>query len=185
MTLEETLAEACRLLTRGVADRRHPFHTPTLATRGLDGAPAVRTLVLRGHDPAARTLRLHSDRRSAKIAELRAEPCCALHCYDSGAAIQLRLTGRATLHGDDGVADAAWGASRPFSRMCYAADPAPGTPVAGPIAAPTDAAAGRPHFIVILLRYDRLEWLHLAAAGHRRARFGWRDGQPAASWLAP
>lgn len=185
-TLDECLAEAFRRLARGVADRRAPFHTPTLATIGADGAPEARTLVLRGFEPGSRTLRLHTDARSGKVAELAREPRCALHFYDPGAKLQLRLAGRAAVHGDDAVAEAAWGASREFSRMCYAIAPAPGTPVAEPPPAPRDAEAGRGVFRVILLRFDRLEWLELAAEGHRRARFAWtRDGAPDAAWLVP
>lgn len=184
--LDATLAEALRLIARGAADRRHPFHTPTLATLALDGAPAARTVVLRGFDAASRQLRIHTDRRAAKVAELVAEPRAALHLYDPGAAVQLRLTATASLHCDDAVADAAWAESRDFSRMCYAIDPAPGTPCAAPPPAPTDGEAGRRHFCAVLLRIERLEWLHLAAAGHRRARFAWqgRDA-PQSSWLVP
>ncbi|WP_270938413.1 pyridoxamine 5'-phosphate oxidase family protein [Falsiroseomonas oryzae] len=185
-TLQECLAEAFRHLARGVADRRHPFHTPTLATVAPDGAPEARTLVLRGFEAATRTIRLHTDARSGKVASLLREPRCALHLYDPGAKVQLRLSGRAALHGGDAVAAAAWQASRDFSRMCYAIEPAPGTPVAAPPPAPRDAAAGEAQFRVLLLRFDRLDWLELAAAGHLRARFDWHgDGAPDASWLVP
>lgn len=185
--LREALTEALRLLARGVADRRHAFHTPTLATLGPDGAPRARTLVLRGCDAAAQTLRLHTDRRAGKWAELRAEPRCALHLYDSGAAIQLRLSGRASLHEGDAVAEAAWAATRPFSRLIYAADPAPGSPVAAPPPAAREEGGARENFAVIAFRWHALEWLWLAAEGHRRARFAWPDGaaEPEATWLAP
>ncbi len=197
--LREALAEACRLLARGVADRRHAFHTPTLATLGLDGAPRARTLVLRGCEAATRTLRLHTDRRAGKWAELEAEPRCALHLYDAGAAIQVRLLGRASLHAGDGVADAAWEATRPFSRLIYAVQPAPGSPTAAPPPAPTpaptpasqDGTGAREHFAAILFRWHRLEWLWLAAEGHRRARFTWDEhaaeaaDTAEATWLVP
>ncbi|MDO9498548.1 pyridoxamine 5'-phosphate oxidase family protein [Falsiroseomonas sp.] len=184
--LDATLAEAFRLIARGVADRRHPFHTPTLATLAADGAPSARTVVLRGFDAATRQLRIHTDRRAAKVAELNAQPRASLHMYDHGAAVQLRLSCLATLHADDAVAQSGWAASRDFSRMCYAIQPAPGTPCAEPPPAPADAEAGRPNFCVVLLRIDRLEWLHLAAAGHRRAHFAWSGpGGPEAGWLVP
>lgn len=185
-TLEDCREEAFRRLARGVADRRSAFHTPTLATIGADGAPEARTLVLRGFDAATRTLRLHTDARSGKVADLAADPRCALHLYDPGAKLQLRIAGRAAVHGGDAVAEAAWAGSREFSRMCYAIEPAPGTPVAEPPAAPRDAEAGQAVFRVILLRFDRLEWLELAAAGHRRARFAWDDaGALTSTWLVP
>ena len=75
--LDDVLAESFRLLARGVADRRSPFHTPTLASLNADGAPSLRTVVLRGFDPARRELRVHTDARSAKLAELAAEPRAA------------------------------------------------------------------------------------------------------------
>jgi hypothetical protein len=185
-TLEDCLQEAFRRLARGVADRRSAFHTPTLATIGTDGAPEARTVVLRGFDAATRTIRLHTDARSGKVAELARDPRCTLHLYDAGAKLQLRLGGRGTLHGDDAVAERAWADSRDSSRMVYAVEPGPGTPIAEPLAAPRDAAAGRGAFRVILLRFDRLEWLELAATGHRRAGFTWpAEAAPAMTWLVP
>jgi hypothetical protein len=184
-TLPEVLAEAFRLLARGAADRRSHFHTPALATVGADGAPSLRTLVLRGFDPAARTLRLHSDRRSGKWAELAADPRAALLGYDPGARIQLRLAGRVTLHAADDLSAAAWAASRPASRFIYAVEPGPGTPVPDPPPAPREEGAGEARFGVILLRFDRLEWLHLHHAGHRRAAFAWGPDGLRETWLVP
>jgi hypothetical protein len=185
-TLEDTLAQAFALLSRGVADRRHGFHTPVLATIGAGGAPEARVLVLRGFHAAGRRLRLHTDARAAKVAALEAEPRAALLFYDPGAQLQLRVAGHATLHRDDAVADDAWTGSREFSRMCYAIDPAPGTAVTAPPAAPLDSGAGRPHFCVVMLQIHRLESLHLAASGHRRAGFDWdATGVLAATWLVP
>lgn len=183
--LGEIRAAAFALLARGVADRRSPLHTPTLASIGLDGAPRARTLVLRGFDAGTRTLRLHSDRRSDKFAELARDPRGTLHGYDAAARIQLRLEGTATLHTEDAVAEAGWQDSRSFSRMCYAIEPAPGSAIATPPPEPRDDMSGRINFAVILLRVQRLEWLWLAAGGHRRARLDWSDGEECATWLVP
>lgn len=178
-------AEAFALLARGVADRRSPFHTPTLASIGLDGAPRARTLVLRGFDAPSRTLRLHSDARSDKRAEFARDPRACLHLYDAGHQVQIRLEGQMALHQDDAVADAAWAASRPFSQLCYGIEPAPGTPMAAPPLAPTEPAEGRAHFMALRLTFTRLEWLWLAAFGHRRARFTWSPAGEEATWLVP
>ncbi len=186
--LDATLAEALRLLARGVADRRHAFHTPSLASIGQDGAPQARTVVLRGFDAATRRLRFHTDARSAKVAEFVADPRAALHLYDASAQIQLRLAGSISLHAEDSVAEIAWASSRPMSRMIYAlpSGAGPGTPLDAPQPAPKDPEAGRPHFRVLVLSMARLEWLWLAAAGHQRACYDWDEtGASRACWLVP
>jgi pyridoxamine 5'-phosphate oxidase len=189
--LDETLAEAWRLIARGVADRRSPFHHPVVATTGLDGSPQARTVILRGCDVASRVLRFHTDARSEKAREIAADPRTAMHFYDPGAKIQLRLSGRATMHRTDAAADAAWAGSRVFSRQCYGIEPGPGVAIdagAGftlPESTEQATQPGRAHFTAVTLAVSQLEWLYLAAAGHRRARFGWADGTPQSAWLAP
>jgi pyridoxamine 5'-phosphate oxidase len=187
--LAGSLAEAWALLVRGAADRRHPFHTPQVATIGEDGAPALRTVVLRGVEPSARRLRFHTDARSRKVRELAADPRVALHAYHPAAKIQLRLSGTATLHRDDAVADAAWAATRPFSRTCYRLAAAPGTAADDPHAALAEAGdgpeAGREAFVAVTVTVERMEFLFLAAAGHRRALFEWQGEALAARWLVP
>lgn len=187
--LAGSLAEAWALLVRGAADRRHPFHTPQVATIGEDGAPSVRTVVLRGAEPGSRTLRFHTDARSRKARELAAEPRIALHAYHPGAKIQLRLSGLATLHRDDAVAAASWAATRPFSRACYRVAASPGTAAGDPYAALAEAGdgpeAGREAFVAVTVSVTRIEFLFLAAAGHRRALFDWSGGALASRWLVP
>lgn len=181
--LAATQAHAFALLARGVADRRSAFHTPTLATIGADGTPRLRTLVLRGFDAATNSLRLHTDARAAKAADIKADPRAAMHVYDPAAQIQLRLSGTAVLHHDDAVSAAGWAASREFSRMCYAIETAPGSIATEPPVAPRDALAGQPNFAVILFRFTVMEWLWLDAGGHRRACFDVATG--GAHWLVP
>lgn len=177
--------EAFRLLARGVADRRSACHTPCLATIGLDGAPRLRSVVLRGFAAADRRLRLHTDIRSAKCQEIRANPRAAVHVYDPGGQFQLRLAGLARLHHGDAEAAAAWAGSASHSRACYAILPGPGTPVPLPPAAPPADDSGAPHFAVIGFTFESLEWLWLNRAGHRRARFVWEGADGHAEWLVP
>ncbi|MBR0679204.1 pyridoxamine 5'-phosphate oxidase [Roseomonas eburnea] len=184
--VEDALADAFARLSRGAADSGSPFHTPALATLGLDGAPNLRTVVLRAVDPVARRLRIHTDRRSAKAAEILRDGRAMLHGYDPSALVQIRLSGHATLHLEDDIAEAAWADSRETSRMLYAAGHAPGTPLPAPPQAPSDAEAGRANFAAVTLRIETLDWLLLAPAGHCRARFAWgTDGALAAGWIAP
>jgi pyridoxine/pyridoxamine 5'-phosphate oxidase len=184
--LSASLKEAFRLLANAVPDRRSPLHTPTLASLDDAGAPSLRTVVLRGFDVDARSLRFHTDRRSDKARGIARDPRVMMHFYDAALHVQMRVAGQAVLHLDDAVADTAWAASRSSSRMCYAAPDAPSAIVAAPPAAPQDSDIGRPHFAAVVIGFHRLEWLWLAAAGHQRARFIWDEaGKLTADWIAP
>jgi hypothetical protein len=125
-TLDGVLADSLACLARGAADPGSAWRNPTLLTIGADGTPQARTVVLRGFDPALRRLEIHTDTRSAKHAELLANATCGLHGWDHVAGIQLRLTGRASLHAGDPVADAAWAGLRPRTRQTYRVRPGPG-----------------------------------------------------------
>lgn len=105
-TLDDVLADVFRRLSRGVADRRSAFRSPALATVGPDGRPQVRTVVLRGFDAAARLATVHSDLRAAKIEALRADPAAALHVWDDGAQVQVRIDGTAAISASDELARA-------------------------------------------------------------------------------
>jgi pyridoxamine 5'-phosphate oxidase len=185
-TPEGALAMALAALAAAPADRASPLRTPTLATRGLDGAPMLRTVVLRGVTAASRLLHIHTDRRSAKAAEIAADPRVSLHGYDPAAQMQLRLSGHATLHAGDAIADAAWAACPEATRRSFAAAAMPGSALPAPAPMPGDGAAGRANFAALLLRFDRLDWLLLDPAGHARACFDWmEDGAMTATWIAP
>jgi pyridoxamine 5'-phosphate oxidase len=177
--------EAWRRFARGVPDRRSPFHTPTLVTIASDGAPQARTLVLRKVDIAGRSLRFHTDARSAKTGALRRDPRVAIHGYDPGSKFQLRFGGTAILHPPfSPVAQEAFARSQEKSRLCYMQAEAPGAPVADPemIAAGAEAEA---NFSVIEVAVYAMEVLYLHQIGHRRARYDWDKGALRAVWLAP
>lgn len=187
--LDKTLDQAWQLLGRGVADRKSPFHQAQVATVAADGGPAVRTVVLRGADRARGTVRFHTDRRSRKYGELRANPAVAMHLYDHGKKIQLRLRGTALLHAGDGFAESLWRGMRDMSKACYRQPEPPGARVreaaAVDAAEPLADAEGLRNFVAVEVRLSTMEWLYLAARGHRRALFDLAVSPPAATWLAP
>ncbi|MGP9821767.1 pyridoxamine 5'-phosphate oxidase family protein [Salinarimonas sp. NSM] len=189
--LDEMRAHAWRQLARGVKDRRSPFHTPTVATIGLDGRPRLRTVVLRAADASAGRLRFHTDTRAEKVAELRRDARIALHAYDPAGKLQVRVEGTAVPHTDDGFAEEAWRASRPASRACYATEPAPGSALAAPdgfrLPESEEAIlAGRGRFCAVEIVAEAMETLWLAHAGHRRALFSpGPGGSVEGTWLVP
>ena len=172
--LELTLAECWRLLQEGAASRHSVFHVPTVATLDERGLPELRTMVLRAAEPERQLLRFHTDRRSAKIAQVASCPSGAIHIYDKPTGIQLRLAASLSIEMEGDEVEAAWAASRSFSRICYRVTEAPGREVEHPEAVAFDHGAadgGRSRFCILLARIHRIEWLHLAHAGHRRAVF--------------
>lgn len=189
--LDAIPALAWRLLARGVRDRRLALHVPAIATIGLDGRPRLRHVVLRAAEAATRRLRFHTDRRSDKVAELARDPRLAIVAYDPGLKVQMRLEGVAHVHHGDAEARAAWDLSKRMSRVCYGVAPASGAaiPAGDAYRLPEDdasIAAGFDSFCAVWCAIDRMEWLSLAFAGHRRARVTWdAAGGPSATWLAP
>lgn len=183
-TIQAALASAWALLVRAAADPRHPCRIVQLATTGRDGAPHLRNVILRGVDPGARVLRLHTDRRSAKITEIAAEPRVALLAWEPRARVQLRLAGRVAVLADGPVWQAAWDAMPIGSRLDYAQTDPPGTPAAAPPGEPSHPEPER-NFAVILVTIDRLDWLRLARETHRRAGFTWDGDMVRGTWLVP
>jgi pyridoxamine 5'-phosphate oxidase len=188
--LDLTLAEAWGLIGRGVADRKCAFHTPAVATAGLDGRPRLRTVVLRGADGTGRWVQFHTDRRSAKYGELGRDPRLSMLFYDAGWKVQIRLEGTANLLDGDAAGADAWAKTRAMSRICYAQAAAPGSPVADPAAATiasTDGDSfGIENFIAVRIAVHSLDWLYLAHAGHRRALFTFNGpALRSQTWLAP
>lgn len=182
--------EAFRLLSRGVVDRRSAFHTPGLVTLGQDGFPEARTVVLRGFDPDAGSVTIHTDRRSRKIPEVIANRRVSLLFYDARLKIQVRLKGEAVVHMGDEAARQSWERTPAASRTCYLTARAPGTASAVPLSGLEDSSGsesqGFDNFAVVTVTISSLEWLYLSANGHRRARLSWNGGElEQASWLVP
>ncbi len=186
--LDAVLAMAWECLARGAADRRSGFHTANVATIRADGWPTVRTVVLRRFNRDRRILAFHTDVRTRKFDEIARDPRLTLHFYDPQQKIQMRLDCMAELHAADEITREAWQRSRPMSRACYAQMSHPGASLenGGDAAlSALDEAAAYANFAVVFARIEALDWLYLAAAGHRRAAFDWRGPEMTQTWLAP
>ena len=178
------------LMTKAVRLRTAPMHTPVVSTIGSDGRPRARVVVLRAFDREQQQLRFHTDIRSDKFHELDRDPRIALSFYDAQEKIQLRIEGRATLHQNDAVADNAWSASQPMSKLCYAVEPGPGREISArdDFALPRDRSEsemGRAHFAAVIVTIEEVDWLWLGAAGNRRASYQFARDKIAARWMVP
>ena len=185
--LDDLRSAALGMLEEGAADASSAWRTMTLGSIGLDGAPHMRTVVLRGFDREAMEAEIHTDLRSAKMRQLRADPRAALHGWDAARSVQLRIAGSVTVHCGDQIEAIAWAGLHGGSRRTYRADPGPGAVIgapgeAGPHLGEDDARA---NFVVLRLAVTQLERLDIAKSGHRRALFRWSEAGVEGMWLAP
>jgi hypothetical protein len=194
LQLDRVVYDAWAELAHAVVKRQHAFHTPTFVSLDLDGAPVARTVVMRAVSTERAEIRCHTDRRSPKIREITRDPRVSWHFYAPELKLQLRLKARATAHFDDQVADDAWAKSSLSSRRCYLAPNAPGAiceqpspnlpeHLLGRIPTLEESLSGRAHFAAVTTIVDEIDWLWLAADGHRRARFTRVDTEWRGSWI--
>jgi len=195
--LQGILRSSWNELGRGAVDRRHGFHVPAIATLGLDGAPQARTVVLRRVNSETGEICCHTDLRSGKVGEIRANPRIAWHFYDEGRRLQLRIAALAEILHEGPRVDDAWARSAVTSRRCYLAPRAPGAvcdapspnlPEAVRDRRPTEEETqpGRANFALVVTRATAIDWLYLASEGHQRARFALgADGSWQGAWIEP
>ncbi|MAW86295.1 MAG: hypothetical protein CMJ42_07185 [Phyllobacteriaceae bacterium] len=164
-----------------------------VATIGLDGAPRLRTVMLRSVEADGWHITFHTDATSSKATELAADPRLEIHVWRQDLQLMLRLRGRASLiRPPDPLALAAWRQLAEHSRHVYRLTAPQGQPIgqAGAYGRhePPPEAAGDPglaRFTVVSVRLDEIEGVSLEPAGHRRAI--WQApgiGRPD-RWLVP
>ena len=191
------LERSWRLLEDAIDDPSSPVRTPVLISVSSDGLAQGRTVVLRGINRQQRQLQIYTDVRSAKVAQLRTQPTCALVAYQPNPMMQLRLGVDATVNYNNAITYEAWAVMPGPNRCNYLTDPDPGSisvqatdgrPVINAESMPTHAEneIAYSHFAVIVFTINQLEWLYLPRRGHRRARFIW-DGPDLvqSDWLIP
>jgi pyridoxamine 5'-phosphate oxidase len=160
-----------------------PWRLPVLATIGPEG-PDARVVVLRDVLNEGRELVAFSDRRAPKIAQIHQHPRIALVFYDAEGPIQLRILGEANVQ--EGSDRERWAGLSDAQRQNYRSLATPGTPVDSPSDGwTTTDRSGLEEFAVIRITVETLDWLWLARAGHRRAKFTWKAGSWSGRWVVP
>jgi pyridoxamine 5'-phosphate oxidase len=190
IALSDILAATWATLGHGVASRNSGFHHASLANVDRANKPRSRTVIVREINSAAKTVRFHTDIRSAKWGEFAVNPKASVLFYDPAEKLQIRVDGDVTLHHQDAVSDQAWSTSQRMSQLTYGINPGPGTPISDhnafglpPLDNDEAIAAGRANFGVILLHISTLEYLSLKVRGNRRALFDFT--KDTAQWLTP
>lgn len=195
-TLEGALELSWKLLRDGVRNFRNPFHRPILVTIDSDKKPQGRVVILREFSEKDRTLICHCDVRSPKIAQIQDNPNVSWLFYDPEKWLQLRLSGKASVHADDGVAESQWERVLLPQRINYCAEGPPGSLISKPTSGLPDllqdkasillhGTAARKNFAAIVCQFDEMDWLLLKLTGHMRAKFYWNNSRLEASWVIP
>lgn len=195
-TLDLVWKSILNMISEGVTNRKHPFHTPAVSSV-TGNRPEIRTVVLRAFDPGRLQIMIHSDYRTGKVSQLIENPDTSVLFYDSFAAVQLRLRGKSFVHYRDELALMRWQVSKPASRRCYLTTVVPGEaiPVPDSTIPPEyknttpdliESDPGFENFCVIRTEVSDIDWLFLHKTGNLRALFKVEAGKLInSSWLAP
>ena len=181
------------MLDDAVTNRGSQFRIPTFIC-GDQSSFDGRIVVLRKSDQQNSLVQFHSDIRSDKIQKLKKNPNAAMLFYDKEEKIQVRLKVKCTVNHNNDVTKESWSKTQHISRKCYLVDNGPGTesdiPTSG-LKPELDnfeftmeqSEEGYKNFTVIQCKVKSIEWLYLAAKGHRRARFDIETNKD--TWLVP
>ena len=167
------------LLTDAVKNRNSEFRTPVFIcgdNKDLDG----RVVVLRKADPNNNFIQFHSDIRSSKISKIKKNPSCSILFYGKEEKIQLRLKIDCEINYKNQITKESWEKTGHVSRKCYLVTNSPGTTSQKPTSGlngkfndfnftKEESEQGYKNFCVIRCKIRSIEWLYLAAKGHRRA----------------
>ena len=181
------------MLNDAVTNRASQFRIPTFICgdqSDFDG----RIVVLRKSNQKDNIVQFHSDIRSDKIEKLKRNPKAAMLFYDKEEKIQVRLKVECLVNHNNEITKESWSKTQHISRKCYLVDNGPGseskTPTSG-LKPELDnfeftmeqSEEGYKNFTVIQCKIKSIEWLYLAAKGHRRARFDLEKKKD--TWLVP
>ena len=181
------------MLDDAITNRSSQFRIPVFVCgdqKDFDG----RIVVLRKSDHQNNLLQFHSDIRSDKILKLKNNKNASMLFYDKEEKIQVRLKVECTINHDNEITKESWSKTGHISRKCYLVDNGPGTKSPSPTSGlkpeldnfeftMEQSEEGYKNFTVIQCKIKSMEWLYLAAKGHRRARFEIDSNKE--YWLVP
>ena len=181
------------MLDDAVTNRSSQFRIPVFVCgdqKDFDG----RIVVLRKSDQSNNLLQFHSDIRSEKIPKLKNNKNASMLFYDKEEKIQVRLKVECTINHNNEITKESWSKTGHISRKCYLVNNGPGTESPTPTSGlkpefdnyeftMEQSEEGYKNFTVIQCKIKSIEWLYLAAKGHRRARLDVESKKD--TWLVP
>ena len=181
------------MLDDAITNRSSQFRIPTFICgdqSNFDG----RIVVLRKTDQKNKIVQFHSDIRSDKIEKLKKNSRASMLFYDKEEKIQVRFKVECVVNHNNEVTKDSWSKTQHISRKCYLVDNGPGTESDTPTSGlkpeldnfeftMEQSEEGYKNFTVIQCKVKSIEWLYLAAKGHRRAKFDLETNKD--TWLIP
>ena len=182
------------MLEAAVTNRGSPFRIPVFMCSHKDDIEG-RIVVLRKSDRENNLLQFHTDLRSPKVDILKNNNKASLLFYDKEEKIQLRVKVECEVNYKNDITKESWEKTGHISRKCYLVTSGPGTKSDKPTSGlnnkfenfdftKEESEAGYKNFCVIKCKIKSIEWLYLAAKGHRRALID-LNGSKNFTWLVP
>lgn len=182
------------MLSEAITNRNSSFRVPVFicgSQSNFDG----RVVVLRKADKINQIVQFHTDIRSDKIKNLKNNKNAAMIFYDKVEKIQIRVKVNCIINHNNKVTKESWLQTQHISRKCYLVSNGPGTESSIPTSGlnseldnfkftKEQSEKGYINFAVIQCKIKSIEWLYLAAKGHRRALLNF-TGNKKKSWLVP
>jgi 3-hydroxyisobutyrate dehydrogenase len=183
-------------LMRAVKDRKHTFHTPVFCNIDDQNSIESRVVVLREFDSQNMILNFHTDFRSPKISSLQKNNNSLFVFYDQKLKIQLRIKTISSINNQNTIAEEMWEGIQLISRKCYLTEKTPSSVTTLPEDGINESLKGREptleesekgykNFTVIQNQIQQIDWLYLAASGHRRLKIILKVRIPSFHWIIP
>jgi hypothetical protein len=183
-------------LNLGAEPKSSDYHVASVATIDPSGWPHVRSVVLRKAVRSQRLVVFHTDVRAPKFLQIQSNNHVSWLFYSRREKIQIRLQTTAQLHASDEMCRRVFDAMPARCQRVYLAPEAPGKLSPVPTGnlpddledrtpTPQEAAIGQSVFGIVSCQIHSIDWLYLAATGHRRALFCWDGKEFIANWANP
>ena len=141
-------------------------------------------------------LNFHTDFRSPNVTSLKQNNNSLFVFYDHKLKIQLRVKTVSIINNQNTIAEEMWEKTKLFSRKCYLTEKAPSSVTSLPEDGideslkgkePTleESKKGYKNFTVVQNEIQQIDWLYLAASGHRRLKVILKNKIPSFEWIIP
>jgi len=194
--INEIFEDIKKNLTRSVKDRKHTFHTPVFSNINNENSIESRVVVLRQFDSQNMVINFHTDFRSPKVSSLIKNNYSLFVFYDHKLKIQLRIKTVSIINNQNTIAEEMWEKTKLFSRKCYLTEKAPSSVTSLPEDGIDESLKGKEptleesengykNFTVVQNAIQQIDWLYLAASGHRRLKVILKNKIPSFEWIIP